>query len=58
MDRADQCTSIISDIMNSSPAENQYAIATPKKQNLDLNVTLEVDHILKQIANTPIHNNT
>ena len=43
--REDQCTSIISDILNTS--ENHLAVAKPKKQNLDLNVTLEVDHILK-----------
>ena len=53
----DQCTSIISDILNTTPKKSLEK-AKPKKQNLDLNVTLEVDFILKKIANTPIHSNT
>lgn len=53
----DQCTSIISDILNQTPAKNLEK-AKAKKQNLDLNVTLEVDYILKKISNTPIHSNT
>ena len=52
----DQCTSIISDILNTTPKKS-LETPKPKKQNLGENVTLEVDFILKKIANTPIHSN-